>query len=64
MLGQKYHSLKARGENVEELLKAAENHHNGMSVLESKSTDTMLTLFKRPSNQSGRRRSRLRQASK
>jgi hypothetical protein len=36
MFGQKYHSLKARGEDVEEVLKAAENHHNGVSVLESK----------------------------
>jgi hypothetical protein len=55
MFGQKYHSLKARGEDVEEVLKAAENRHNGMSVLESKSTDKMLTVFKRPSNRSGRR---------
>ncbi|PMD27292.1 hypothetical protein NA56DRAFT_231257 [Hyaloscypha hepaticicola] len=27
---KKYHSLKARGEDVEEVLKAAENHHNGI----------------------------------
>jgi hypothetical protein len=36
ILRQKYHSIKARGEDVEEVLRAAENRHNGVSVQQSK----------------------------
>jgi len=32
ILGQKYHSIKARGEDVEEILREAEKRHNGVSV--------------------------------
>jgi hypothetical protein len=33
---QKYHSIKARGEDVEEVLRMAESRHNGASVQQSK----------------------------
>ena len=32
ILGQKYHCIKARGEDVEEVLREAENRHNGALV--------------------------------